>query len=74
VLYSRQYGASNVYFDTSLPLKNPQIKYLRVPDTLLDTVKEEQSRAREAGRSGRGAGTGSRGASQLIASIEGSVY
>jgi U6 snRNA-associated Sm-like protein LSm4 len=31
-----------------------QIKYLRVPDTLLDVVKEEQSRAREAGRSIRG--------------------
>jgi U6 snRNA-associated Sm-like protein LSm4 len=32
-----------------------QIKYLRVPDTLLDAVKEEQARAREAGRSARGA-------------------
>ena len=32
-----------------------QIKYLRVPDTLLDAVKEEQTRAREAGRSARGA-------------------
>lgn len=31
-----------------------QIKYLRVPDALLDTVQEEQNRAREAGRSHRG--------------------
>ncbi|KAI6145442.1 hypothetical protein BKA82DRAFT_904254 [Pisolithus tinctorius] len=38
-----------------------QIKYLRVPDTLLDSVKEEQARAREASRSARGAGPGSRG-------------
>lgn len=38
-----------------------QIKYLRVPDTLLDAVKEEQARAREAGRSARGAGPGPRG-------------
>ncbi|KAI0830226.1 hypothetical protein BC628DRAFT_1313243, partial [Trametes gibbosa] len=40
------------------------IKYLRVPDTLLDAVGEGQSRAREAGRSKRGAhvsGTGYRG-------------
>ena len=34
-----------------------QIKYLRVPDTLLDAVKDEQSRAREA----RGSHTGGRG-------------
>jgi hypothetical protein len=31
-----------------------QIKYLRVPDMLLDVVKEEQTRAREAGKSARG--------------------
>ena len=31
-----------------------QIKYLRVPDMLLDVVKEEQTRAREAGKSTRG--------------------
>jgi U6 snRNA-associated Sm-like protein LSm4 len=35
-----------------------QIKYLRVPDQLLDVVKDEQARAREAGRSTRGAGPG----------------
>ena len=43
-----------------------QIKYLRVPETLLDSVKEEQNRAREAGRSARGGhvsgGKGGRGA------------
>ena len=39
-----------------------KIKYLRVPDTLLDAVKEEQARAREAGRSARGGpGPGPRG-------------
>jgi hypothetical protein len=42
-----------------------QIKYLRVPETLLDSVKEEQNRAREAGRSARGGhvsgGKGGRG-------------
>ncbi|KAG1723122.1 uncharacterized protein EDB91DRAFT_183662 [Suillus paluster] len=32
-------------------IRGSTIKYLRVPDTLLDTVKEEQARAREAGRS-----------------------
>ncbi|KAG6920128.1 hypothetical protein DXG01_004894 [Tephrocybe rancida] len=32
-----------------------QIKYLRVPDTLLDAVKDEQNRARDAGRGARGA-------------------
>lgn len=53
---------------TSVQLNNLQIKYLRVPDTLLDTVKEEQTRAREAGRSARGGGSGMRGgAFELIA-------
>ncbi|KAM5544935.1 hypothetical protein V8D89_001046 [Ganoderma adspersum] len=45
-------------------IRGSTIKYLRVPDTLLDAVKEEQNRAREAGRSARGAhvsGAGSRG-------------
>lgn len=42
-------------------IRGSTIKYLRVPDTLLDTVKEEQTRAREAGRSARGAGPGARG-------------
>lgn len=45
-------------------LVSGQIKYLRVPDTLLDAVKEEQNKAREAGRSARGAhvsGSGGRG-------------
>ncbi|KAF8549184.1 Sm-like ribonucleoprotein [Imleria badia] len=39
-------------------IRGSTIKYLRVPDTLLDAVKEEQARAREAGRSARGAGPG----------------
>lgn len=42
-------------------IRGSTIKYLRVPDTLLDSVKEEQARAREASRSARGAGPGSRG-------------
>ncbi|EMD33263.1 hypothetical protein CERSUDRAFT_87573 [Gelatoporia subvermispora B] len=45
-------------------IRGSTIKYLRVPDTLLDAVKEEQNRAREAGRSARGAhvsGAGARG-------------
>jgi len=36
-----------------------KIKYLRVPDNLLDVVKDEQNRARDAGRSSRGAHVGS---------------
>jgi U6 snRNA-associated Sm-like protein LSm4 len=43
-----------------------KIKYLRVPDALLDTVKEEQNRAREAGRSTRGGGPGPRGVSAVV--------
>lgn len=41
----------------------PQIKYLRIPETLLDIVKEDQHRARELGRSARGV-RGGRGAPQ----------
>ncbi|KAF5380490.1 hypothetical protein D9615_004760 [Tricholomella constricta] len=47
-------------------IRGSTIKYLRVPDTLLDAVKEEQNRARDAGRGARGAhvsgGRGGRGA------------
>ncbi|KAL9712214.1 RNA processing protein [Leucoagaricus gongylophorus] len=39
-------------------IRGSTIKYLRVPDTLLDQVKEEQNRAREANRT-RGGHTGS---------------
>ncbi|KAK2463093.1 hypothetical protein APHAL10511_004748 [Amanita phalloides] len=45
-------------------IRGSTIKYLRVPDNLLDAVKEEQNRAREAGRSARGGhvtGKGARG-------------
>ena len=35
-----------------------QIKYLRVPDNLLDVVKEEQNRARDANRNSRGGHSG----------------
>jgi U6 snRNA-associated Sm-like protein LSm4 len=44
-----------------------QIKYLRVPDTLLDTVKDEQARARESSRGGRGGHPGGgRGTDLLV--------
>lgn len=43
-------------------IRGSTIKYLRVPDQLLDVVKEEQNRAREAGRSARGGSSGARGA------------
>ncbi|KAF8589477.1 Sm-like ribonucleoprotein, partial [Ramaria rubella] len=39
-------------------IRGSTIKYLRVPDALLDDVKEEQTRAREASRGARGAGAG----------------
>ncbi|KIM82508.1 hypothetical protein PILCRDRAFT_464490 [Piloderma croceum F 1598] len=39
-------------------IRGSTIKYLRVPDTLLDTVKDEQARARESGRGGRGGHAG----------------
>ncbi|KAH6885493.1 U6 snRNA-associated Sm-like protein LSm4 [Coprinopsis sp. MPI-PUGE-AT-0042] len=44
-------------------IRGSTIKYLRVPDQLLDSVKEEQNRAREANRGARGApgGRGGRG-------------
>ncbi|EIM85121.1 Sm-like ribonucleoprotein [Stereum hirsutum FP-91666 SS1] len=35
-------------------IRGSTIKYIRVPETLLDVVKEEQLRAREAGKSQRG--------------------
>ncbi|KAJ3510553.1 hypothetical protein NLJ89_g4604 [Agrocybe chaxingu] len=35
-------------------IRGSTIKYLRVPDNLLDIVKEEQNRARDANRSARG--------------------
>ncbi|KAG6873550.1 RNA processing protein [Termitomyces sp. Mi166 len=46
-------------------IRGSTIKYLRVPDTLLDAVKEEQNRVRDVGRSARGphvgGGRGGRG-------------
>jgi len=41
-------------------IRGSTIKYLRVPDTLLDAVKDEQNRARDVGRSSRGTHTGGR--------------
>jgi len=46
-----------------------QIKYLRVPDTLLDQVKEEQSRAREANRTRGGHAGSNRSASSSKLSL-----
>lgn len=45
----------SIVFFCQFTQKDLQIKYLRIPDTLLDAVKDEQNRAREAGRSARGA-------------------
>jgi len=45
-------------------IRGSTIKYLRVPEKLLDEVKEEQNRAREANRGTRGthaSGPGARG-------------
>ncbi|KAL1710223.1 hypothetical protein EV121DRAFT_193255, partial [Schizophyllum commune] len=42
-------------------IRGSTIKYLRIPDELLDQVKDEQIRAREAGRAARGAHPGQRG-------------
>lgn len=44
-----------------VPHLTAQIKYLRVPDALLDVVKEEQNKVREAARGARGGGGSSRG-------------
>ncbi|KAK7472352.1 RNA processing protein [Stygiomarasmius scandens] len=43
-------------------IRGSTIKYLRIPDTLLDSVKEEQGRAREANRGSRGPHAGGLGA------------
>ncbi|KAG2358087.1 hypothetical protein BDR07DRAFT_1295920, partial [Suillus spraguei] len=51
-------------------IRGSTIKYLRVPDTLLDTVKEEQTRAREAGRSARGTGPGMRGGTSDLVALQ----
>ncbi|KAL5504618.1 LSM4 [Sanghuangporus vaninii] len=43
-------------------IRGSTIKYLRIPDKLLDEVKEEQNRTREANKGSRGgAGGGARG-------------
>ncbi|EUC62543.1 U6 snRNA-associated-like-Sm protein LSm4, putative [Rhizoctonia solani AG-3 Rhs1AP] len=44
-------------------IRGSMIKYLRVPDALLDSVKEEQLRARDANRGRGGAPGGNRGTS-----------
>ena len=43
-------------------IRGSTIKYLRIPDKLLDEVKEEQSRTRDSNKGARGgAGGGTRG-------------
>jgi hypothetical protein len=60
VLHPRQHGALTPFpslcegRNLTVYVLRGQIKYLRVPDALLDVVKEEQMRAREAGKSARG--------------------
>ncbi|KAG8899347.1 RNA processing protein [Tulasnella sp. 403] len=44
-------------------IRGSTIKYLRIPDAILDVVKEEQTKVREAARGARGGATrGARGA------------
>ncbi|KZT41938.1 Sm-like ribonucleo protein [Sistotremastrum suecicum HHB10207 ss-3] len=43
-------------------IRGSTIKYLRVPDALLDSVKEDQNRARDASRRGGPGGARGRGA------------
>jgi len=64
VLHSRKHGTTFFFFffltrqhPDRISFGSEQIKYLRVPDTLLDVVKEEQNRARDTGR-GRGGAPG----------------
>ena len=51
----QKHGPRNGVVDRQMSL---QIKYLRVPDNLLDVVKEEQNRTRDANRSSRGGHAG----------------
>ena len=42
-------------------IRGSTIKYMRLPDKLLDEVKEEQTKARESGRNARGGANTNRG-------------
>jgi len=46
-------------------IRGSTIKYLRMSDALLDQVKQEQSRAREAGRGARGGAPPQRGGARV---------
>ena len=56
ILYVSPFRNSNVKL--SISSSNPKIKYLRVPDEIIDVVKEQQQRQQQqnqqAGRGGRG--------------------
>ena len=62
MLYSREYSTFLVTtirgFHVLFQSLFMQIKYLRVPDNLLDIVKDEQNRARDANRNSRGGHNG----------------
>ena len=42
-------------------IRGSAIKYLRIPEKLLDEVKEEQNKAKESNRGARGGAGGGRG-------------
>ena len=63
MLHTWQFGETGDSVVVGTVDESPQIKYLRVPDALLDSVKEDQMRMREAGRRG---GPGARGMSLRI--------
>ena len=69
MLYSREYSTFLISrLEDSMSYSNSfvQIKYLRVPDNLLDIVKDEQNRARDANRNSRGGHNGGEGGNIYI--------
>lgn len=54
-------------------IRGSTIKYIRIPETLLDVVKDEQNRARDANRGGRGIITGNRGGGRGGPPVRGAI-
>lgn len=57
-VYQTSADADRFYRLKECYIRGSTIKYLRVPEVLLDEVKEEQAKAREAGRGARGGAGG----------------